>query len=65
MKRLLSVVISPLARRFGALAASGMSGAMIVDPALAARVEAWVAAGVLLLADLVLAHSRAKTQEGR
>jgi hypothetical protein len=38
---------------------------MIVDPALAARVEAWVAAGVLLLADLVLAHSRSKTQEGR
>lgn len=62
MKRMVSVLLRPLATRFGALAASAISGAMVVDPALSARVEAWVVAGVLLLADLFF---NSKTQEGR
>jgi len=65
MNRIVSVLIRPLATRLGALAASALSGAMVVDPALSARVEAWAMAGVLLLADLLLSAKRAKTQEGR
>lgn len=65
MKSLMSVLIRPLATRIGALAASALSGAMVVDPALSARVEAWAMAGVLLLADLLLSVKRSKTQEGR
>ncbi|MBB3387286.1 hypothetical protein FHT82_000006 [Rhizobium sp. BK275] len=65
MNRIVSVLIRPLASRIGALGASAVSGAMAVDPALSARVEAWAAAGVLLLADLLLSAKRAKSQEGR
>lgn len=62
MKRMVSVLVRPLAARIGALAASALSGAMVVDPALSARVEAWVLAGVLLIADVLF---NAKTQEVR
>lgn len=65
MKSFVSVVISPLARRFGSMAAGGVAGAMVMDPAIASRVEAWVTAGVLLAVDLVLVAVRAKTQEVR
>lgn len=65
MKRIVSVLVAPLARRIGALVASGTAGAMVVDPALAARVEAWLLAGLLLAADLVGAHLRSKQQEVR
>ncbi|UIB81435.1 hypothetical protein [Flyfo microvirus Tbat2_110] len=65
MKRMLSVLVAPLARRVGALLASATAGAAVVDPAIASRVEAWVMAGVLLAADLVATHLRAKSQEVR
>ena len=62
MKRLVSVLLRPLATRIGALAASALSGAMVVDPAISARVEAWVLAGGLLLVDILF---NAKKQEVR
>ncbi len=65
MKRFVSVFIAPLARRLGSMAAGGIAGGMAVDPAIAARVEAWVMAGALLAVDLVVVGLRAKTQEGR
>ena len=65
MKSLISVLIRPLATRIGALIASGTAGAMVVDPAIATRLEAWVMAGALLAADLLAAHVRSKTKEGR
>lgn len=58
MNRIVSVLIRPLAARMGALAASALSGAMVVDPALSARVEAWVLAGALLLADILFNASK-------
>ncbi|WP_080825125.1 hypothetical protein [Agrobacterium tumefaciens] len=59
MKNFVSVLIKPLAMRFGALAASALSGAMAVDPSLSAKFEAWVVAGLLLLADFVFAGKQA------
>nr|WP_316650677.1 hypothetical protein [uncultured Gellertiella sp.] len=64
MKRLVSVLVLPLARRVGALAASATAGAMVVDPAIAARLEAWVVAGAMLAVDLASVYIR-QTQEGR
>ena len=58
MKRIVSVFLRPLAARMGALAASALSGAMVVDPALSARFEAWVLAGALLLADILFNASK-------
>ena len=63
MKRIVSVLIRPLATRIAALASAGLSGAMVVDPAMSARLEAWVLAGVLLLADLLIVNI--KKQEVR
>nr|QJB21344.1 MAG: hypothetical protein [Microvirus sp.] len=65
MKRIVVVLLRPLATRLGTLALSGLSGAVAVDPAIGARVEAWVAAGVFLLADLLVAKWQIKTQEVR
>jgi hypothetical protein len=65
MNRIISVLIRPLATRIGAMAVSALGGAMVVDPALSARVEAWGAAGVVLLADLLLSLKQSKSQEGR
>lgn len=65
MKRTISVFIAPLARRVGSITAGAIAGSMAVDPAIAARVEAWVAAGVLLAVDLIIVALRGKSQEGR
>ncbi|GEM_PF-1761082 len=65
MKRIISVLVKPIAARLGALAAGGVSGFAITDPVIATRVEAWVLAGVLLGADLVASYLRSKTQEVR
>lgn len=65
MKGLVSVLIKPLASRLGALAAGGIAGSMVVDPAIASSFGAWITAGVLLAADLVGAFLTSKNMEGR
>lgn len=65
MKRVVSVLLRPLAERAGALVAGALSGLAMSDPALASRVEAWAVAGAFLLVDLVVASMSRKTQEGR
>ena len=65
MKSMVYVLLRPLATRIGALAASAVTGAIVVDPALAQRVDAWAVAGVLLAADLVIAALQHKTKEVR
>lgn len=65
MKRISSVLVKPLAARLGSLAAGAVAGSMALDPSLASRVEAWVAASVLLAADLVGAYYRSRSMEGR
>ncbi len=65
MDRITSVLFKPLAARLGALAAGGLAGFATFDPALSGRVEAWVAATVLLGVDLIGAYLRSNKQEGR
>lgn len=63
MKKAYSILLAPLVRHIGALAASGTAGAAIVDPAIGTRVESWVMAGILLAADLIAAGLRSKKME--
>ena len=65
MKRVVSVLLRPLAERLGALVAGALSGLAMVDPVLVSSVEAWVTAGAFLLADIIVANLKPKTQEGR
>lgn len=65
MKRILNVLIKPIATRLGALVAGTVSGFAISDPLLSTRIEAWVAAGAFLLADIIIAGATSKSQEVR
>lgn len=65
MKRIVSVLLRPIAERLGALVAGSLAGLAMADPVLVSRVEAWVTAGVFLLADIIVANLKPKTQEGR
>lgn len=65
MKRLLNVVVKPIATRLGALVAGTLSGLAMTDPTTATRIEAWVAAGAFLLADILIANATSKNQEVR
>lgn len=65
MKRIVSVLLKPLAERLGALVAGALSGLAMSDPALISSVEAWVTAGAFLLADLIVANMKSKSQEVR
>lgn len=65
MKRIVSVVLRPLAQRIGAFVSGALAGYAVVDPVMLTRVEAWVAAGAGLLVDILVAKRIGKTQEGR
>jgi hypothetical protein len=65
MKGILSVLVKPLAARLGTMAAGGIAGSMVVDPAIASSLGAWVSAGVFLAADLVASYFNSKSQEVR
>lgn len=65
MKKLIETILKPLARRAGTAAAGVIVGMGFMEPALAARVEAWATAGAFIAVDLLLAWKNAKTQEGR
>lgn len=65
MKRVLSVLVTPLATRLGSLAAGAVGGGMAVDPGLMTRLEAWLSAGAFLAVDYVIYWLRAKPMEGR
>ncbi len=65
MKRVVSVLLRPVAERLGALVAGTLSGLAMSDPALISSVEAWVTAGAFLLADIIVANLKSKQQEVR
>lgn len=65
MKRIVSVLIKPVATRLGALVAGALSGLAMSDPVLVSSIEAWATAGAFLAADIIVAHLNGKTQEGR
>ena len=61
MKRIVSVLTASK----GALATGAIAGSFIADPTLAARVEAWVIAGVALAADVAVSYLTTRFTEGR
>lgn len=65
MKRIVSVLLRPVAERLGALVAGALSGLAMSDPVLVSSIEAWVTAGAFLLADVIVANMKTKTQEVR
>lgn len=65
MKRIVSVLLKPVAERVGALVAGALSGLAMADPGLVSSVEAWATAGAFLLADIIVANLKPKTREGR
>jgi hypothetical protein len=63
MKKLISMIAAPIARRLGTLAAGTVGGMMAADPALVERVEMWASAGAFLLVDVITAYVRGNRQE--
>lgn len=66
MKGFRNVLLGPLAARLGSMAGGAVASWATLEPSLTGRVEAWVAAGVFIAIDLVVANFRkSNTMEGR
>lgn len=65
MKRIVSVLLRPLAERIGPLVSGAIAGYAVVDPVMLTRIEAWVTAGAFLLVDILVSKRTGKTQEVR
>ena len=65
MKRIVFVLLRPIAERIGPLVAGALAGYATVDPGILTRVEAWVTAGAVLLVDILVLNRTGKKQEGR
>jgi homoserine kinase len=63
MNIIVKKMLAPLARRLGSMAAGAVGGSMVIDPALATRIEMWASAGAFLLIDVIVAYTRRNTQE--